>query len=107
MPCVLNRLLLSIDRRQSGLEAMDTVLLADEYKKRLDANNSRVRVLGIDLSGDPYVQTRPLGAYLKHWCDSVGWRCGRAVASSQNSEGEGLEACNAPVRGTPPPDLVP
>ena len=49
-----DRLLLSIDRRQSIPEASDTVKLAQEY-----AQSSSVleqgRVVGIDLSGDPNV----------------------------------------------------
>ena len=50
----VDRLLLSIDRRQSLFEASDTIKLAQEY-----ALSSSVleqgKVVGIDLSGDPNV----------------------------------------------------
>ena len=49
-----NRLLLSIDRRQSVAEAMDTVQLAVEYSNRVSSKHHS-RVVGIDLSGDPKV----------------------------------------------------
>ncbi len=53
------RLLLSIDRRQSVDEAMDTVLLAEKYYSKTAADPSGasdVRVIGVDLSGDPRVR---------------------------------------------------
>lgn len=46
------RLLLSIDRRQSVSEAMETVELAVAYSKQ---TYHQARVVGIDLSGDPTV----------------------------------------------------
>ena len=57
----ISRLLLSIDRRQSVDEAMDTVLLAEKYSKMATDPNrgagaSDVRVIGVDLSGDPRVR---------------------------------------------------
>lgn len=48
------RLLLSIDRRQSPAEAMETVLLADKYSRLLASAGHPVRVVGVDLSGDPH-----------------------------------------------------
>ena len=55
--CILffNRLLLSIDRRQSVEEAMDTVHLAVEYNSHVSSEHY-TRVVGIDLSGDPKVR---------------------------------------------------
>ena len=55
--CILffNRLLLSIDRRQSVEEAMDTVHLAVEYSSHVSSERY-TRVVGIDLSGDPKVR---------------------------------------------------
>lgn len=50
-----SRLLLSIDRRQSADEMMDTVSLAEKYRMLLESADSRVRVVGVDLSGDPSV----------------------------------------------------
>ena len=44
------RLLLSIDRRQSLEEALDTVEMTAEYQQKGDGV-----VVGIDLSGDPTV----------------------------------------------------
>ena len=52
----ISRLLFSIDRRQSPAEAMDTVLLAEEYSKL--STDSPVKVIGVDLSGDPRVRQR-------------------------------------------------
>lgn len=49
------RLLLSIDRRQSIDEAMDTVLLAEKYSTMPSCGEDQVKVVGIDLSGDPRV----------------------------------------------------
>ena len=51
----VNRLLLSIDRRQSVEEAMDTVHLAVEYSSHVSSEHY-TRVVGIDLSGDPKVR---------------------------------------------------
>lgn len=50
-------MLLSIDRRQSPAEALETVLLAEEYSKN---TKCPVRVVGIDLSGDPRVRAYDL-----------------------------------------------
>ena len=52
--CSFHRLLLSIDRRQSVAEAMDTVHLAVEYSSHVSSEH-HTRVVGIDLSGDPKV----------------------------------------------------
>jgi hypothetical protein len=49
----MSRLLLSIDRRQSPAEAMETVFLAEKYSK--STAGGLVRVIGVDLSGDPRV----------------------------------------------------
>lgn len=48
-----DRLLLSIDRRQSVSEAYDTLKLAHSYSTLSDGVQGRV--VGIDLSGDPKV----------------------------------------------------
>ncbi len=47
------RILLSIDRSQSVADAMDSVLLAETYSK--SSSRSNVKVVGVDLSGNPYV----------------------------------------------------
>ena len=48
-----------MDRRQSAAEAMDTVLLAEKYSKMAadhpGACASDVKVIGVDLSGNPHV----------------------------------------------------
>jgi len=47
------RILLSIDRSQPVADARDTVLLAEEFLKQ--TYQSSVKVIGVDLSGNPYV----------------------------------------------------
>ena len=50
----VHRLLLSIDRRRSVADAVETISLAEEYSAPLSAQVTRV--VGIDLSGDPTVK---------------------------------------------------
>ena len=51
--CV-SRMLLSIDRCQTVSEAADTVLLAEKYSNSLHTD---VKVVGVDLSGNPQART--------------------------------------------------
>ena len=48
---------MSIDRRQSIVEASDTVQLAVEYSGDISSGH-HAKVVGIDLSGDPQVLYR-------------------------------------------------
>lgn len=52
--CFFYRMLFSIDRRNGVEEARDTVELAERYMK-FSSRDHHVKVVGIDLSGDPSV----------------------------------------------------
>ena len=88
---------MSIDRRQSVAEAMDTVMLAEQYSKSEEAE---VRVVGVDLSGDPHVRSNdatPMN--LPHGDPTLtGRQHEGSTACAQNGQGEALETCTAPVR---------
>ena len=56
------RLLLSIDRRKSVADAVETVSLAEEYSTPLSAQLTRV--VGIDLSGNPKVKLLYVHAHI-------------------------------------------
>ena len=65
---VISRLLLSIDRRNSVEEARDTVELAHQYSK-FDCHH--VKVVGIDLSGDPSVSMYECIECVVWYCDKT------------------------------------
>jgi len=54
-------ILLSIDRRQSFQDAIDTVELASQYR---DKSPPQCSIVGVDLSGDPSVRVlKPVMMY--------------------------------------------
>lgn len=59
--CLFYRLLLSVDRRRSIEDAKETVELAETYMR--NPGDHKVKVVGIDLSGDPSVSSYTVVLY--------------------------------------------